>query len=752
MRFAELELLRYGRFEDCHLRFPQGQADLQIVFGPNEAGKSTTIAAISDLLFGFPHVTPYDFRFDRQLLRVGARLQDDGVDVVCRRKKGRTGTLLDEQDRAMDEGALKGMLAGYSAESFQRMFSLDHARLRKGGRAILDAQDDVGQAIFAAGSGLVGIAGLLDGLEAQSREIWTSRRNGDRRYHAAQQRHEEARSRQKAAQLRPAAWDELRQEMVRLDAALAELRRRRGLHEHEREAVERRRRVLPPAASHRRVQAELAPLAQVPDLPADAAAILEQVAIGLAAADAEAALATSECDQLRTSLNALIADPRLIAQGDAIEALRETKGAVDKSLSDLPRRRADLTLRVRRLAALQAELGWPEAPAPVLKERLPQRVCLAELRGLLEQRGVLDVTVSGLAADQATAHRALERLHARLAGLPAARDLDALSAALRSARGLGDLDAAIRDARRETGRRATALSTSLAQLAPWAGAADALGRIVLPSDGETAAALDGSARAEAADAQRDHQAELDRRGELELRRTQLVRDAAAVPPEKLRDARHARDLAWRKLRAGLLDEAILSDPIAAADEFERRSGLADAVADQRYAGARQSAQITALQEELERNALMLAQHAKHLAETQAAVEVQSLAWSRVLAPSGLRMQPRAFGAWSDRHRRALQAADELERAEAASLEMQQHRDAAVTQLAEALAATGAPPASGQCFGLLLQVAERVEFAEAEAARQRRDLGTEIASAEDALHRMEAKQAVARTGDADWRAH
>ena len=758
MRFAELELLRYGHFEGCHLRFAShGQADPQpdfrpdfhMVFGANEAGKSTIMAAIGDLLFGFPHSTPYDFRFDRQLLRVGARLQADGADVVCRRKKGRGGTWLDGQDRALDEDALKGMLAGYSGESFQRMFSLDHARLRRGGRAILEAQDDIGQAIFAAGSGMVGVAGLLDSLEAEAREIWT-RRAGDRRYYAAQSRHDEARARQKAAQIRPAAWDDQRQQIARLDASLATMRSRRGEQERERAEVERRRRVLPQAALYRRVLAELAPLAAVPELPADAADMLDQVGIALAIADAEAALAAAECGQFQAASDLLVVDARLIEHEDAIEALREIKGAVDKSLSDLPRRRTDLILRRRRLASLQAELDWREAAATVVKERLPQRVALAEIRGLLMERHALDATCSAAATDRAAAGRTLERLRARLDELPPPRDFGALSSALGFARGLGDLEAAIRAARREAERRAAALSAGLAQLAPWTGAAEAVGRIVLPGDGEIAASLDESGQAEAllAEALREHQAEVRRRDGLELQRTQLMRDARAVPQQALEDARAGRDAAWRAVRAHLLDDP-LPDPAAAATDFERRSALADDLADRRYAGAEQSGRITALQEELERSALTLSRLVQRLADGQAAVEAASRAWRRTLAPSGLSLPPRAFSAWSDRHRRALQAADEVERSEAVLLELLQHRADAWTQLAAALAAAGAAPAREACFGALLQAATRLELAEAEAARHRRDIGAEIASADDASRRAEAKRVMAAADLAGW---
>ena len=226
MRLSELNLLKYGRFDGCDLQFPSQTPDLQIIFGPNEAGKSTTMSAISDLLFGFPHITTFDFRHDKQLLRVGAVIEADGEPFACRRKKGRTGTLLDGEERVLDEGRLTALLAGYTTDSFQRMFSLDHERLRQGGEAILQAQDDIGQAIFAAGSGLVGVARLLETLEADAKAIWT-KRAGNTSYHVAHKAFEDAKARLKAAQMKPAAWDNMRLKLLGLDEKLTELRAKR---------------------------------------------------------------------------------------------------------------------------------------------------------------------------------------------------------------------------------------------------------------------------------------------------------------------------------------------------------------------------------------------------------------------------------------------------------------------------------------------------------------------------------------------
>ena len=64
MRIASLDLIRYGRFENKEIPFAKGASDFQMIVGPNEAGKTTIRAAISDLLFGFEHNAPYGYRFD----------------------------------------------------------------------------------------------------------------------------------------------------------------------------------------------------------------------------------------------------------------------------------------------------------------------------------------------------------------------------------------------------------------------------------------------------------------------------------------------------------------------------------------------------------------------------------------------------------------------------------------------------------------------------------------------------------------
>lgn len=105
-------MLKYGHFQDCSLSFPSGGSDLQLILGPNEAGKSTTLAALSDLLFGFKPRTRFAFRFNQNLLRIGAVLEADGSAIEVCRRKGTGETLTGGDEKPLSERVLTAMLGG----------------------------------------------------------------------------------------------------------------------------------------------------------------------------------------------------------------------------------------------------------------------------------------------------------------------------------------------------------------------------------------------------------------------------------------------------------------------------------------------------------------------------------------------------------------------------------------------------------------------------------------------------------------
>ena len=134
MRIGRLDLLRYGHFTDAALELPMRQPDLHIVYGPNEAGKSTALSALEDFLFGIPQHSALSFLHDYGSMRIGAVLEAEGSTLRARRRKGKKDTLLTREEVPIPggDGTLAKYLAGADRNFFARMFSLDHSRLRQG--------------------------------------------------------------------------------------------------------------------------------------------------------------------------------------------------------------------------------------------------------------------------------------------------------------------------------------------------------------------------------------------------------------------------------------------------------------------------------------------------------------------------------------------------------------------------------------------------------------------------------------------
>ena len=155
MRIARLDLIAYGPFRGLELDL--SAPGLHMVFGRNEAGKSTTLRAITGLLYGIDVRTPDAHLHKPSELRVGGTLEgDDGAGTqssslaalprrikVVRRKgiaKGAPNTLLDERGQALDEAVMQRLLRGVSEETFGHAFGLDHDTLAAGAKALLEGR------------------------------------------------------------------------------------------------------------------------------------------------------------------------------------------------------------------------------------------------------------------------------------------------------------------------------------------------------------------------------------------------------------------------------------------------------------------------------------------------------------------------------------------------------------------------------------------------------------------------------------
>ncbi len=169
-----MDLMAFGPFSDTLLDFDSGQEGLHMVYGPNEAGKSTALRALQQMLYGIPHNSPDNFVHPYPRLRVGGILRrNDSTVLEFIRRKGRTSTLRGPDDaEVLDEAHLRTFLGGVDASLFETMFGIDHARLVQGGQEIIQGGGDIGQILFAAGSGISDFRKVQNDLRAEAESLF----------------------------------------------------------------------------------------------------------------------------------------------------------------------------------------------------------------------------------------------------------------------------------------------------------------------------------------------------------------------------------------------------------------------------------------------------------------------------------------------------------------------------------------------------------------------------------------------------
>ncbi len=336
MRLLSLELEKFGAFADLRIAF-RPDARLHVVYGPNEAGKSTALAAVGALLFGVPERTPYASRFPGQL-RVGAEIAAaDGRRLKFWRRKGRKTTLLDGSGDPLPDDALAPFLGGLSQEVFERSFGLDAAKLRAGGDEMLQADGDVGASLLAAASGLRGLAELRRSLEDEADGVFAPRKGKERRFYQALERFNAARAAIREKELRSDAWIKLNKDIEELSRRVGPASRRASGRRHGAVAPEPAE-AYSAAPQPRFGRAEEA-LASFGDLPVFAPGMAQglQAALDeLRVAGEEAERARVEEERLAQDLASIEVDEAALSDAAAIEELFQASGGYKDAKRDLP--------------------------------------------------------------------------------------------------------------------------------------------------------------------------------------------------------------------------------------------------------------------------------------------------------------------------------------------------------------------------------------------------------------------------------
>jgi uncharacterized protein YhaN len=769
MRIEQLVLERYGHFTDHVLDFSAPEVRLSIVCGSNEAGKTTALNAIGDLLFGIDARSSYAFLHGYADMRIGGTITArGGAALAFKRRKGHKNTLIAAHGRPLGDEALQPFLGMADRALFARLFGLTQSSLASGAAAMLDAGGDVGQVLFEAGGNVRRLVAVLRGLDEEAAQLFTPRRSGSRLFYTKLDVYKKAQGDIRVLSITSDDWTRIAADLATAESELTSTRQALARLEAERAKAERIRRLLPRLRELEARQAELSGLADAADLPAGAGERVARAQEVIRLADAAAGREERAAAEAERELAGLDLPKALLARAEDIRRLHERRGAILKAAADLPNRQAERHQLARQLDRLARDLGTGLDGSQAFAA-LPAETVRASLRRLITEASALETEQRAARARVADAEAELGRLQALVAADGAELPQAALAALRRGHADVlakGDLAAACTAAHQAARAASERLGQALSRLPGWHGDAAALAGLAVP-DQATLTRFE----ADLATAEETVRRLRERRGEAVDAALRCERELAELSAQgdlptadALAQARARRDRGWRLIRRRHVDGAEVADAEVQAfaadtglvEAYERAVAAADHVADRRTGEAERLARHAAATAALNEASARRVRLDRELADAQAEQAATFERWTALWAAQGVHApgSPREMAAWLAERRSVLgayEAWQEAARHAAAA-------DAACAAAGQLLRQLAAPlqlalGAGDTLASLSVRIAAFLDAAtrDAEDRRQRaaRARDHQAALERERQHLAEA-QARAATWAASWR--
>jgi len=734
MKIQELNLAAFGPFSDRSLAFDQDGVGFHIVYGPNEAGKSSALRGLKALLYGIEERTPDNFIHANDKLRIiGCLRNAEEQELAFVRRKGRKNTLLTAEGESLEDQALAPFLRGVTPDLFETLFGIDHQALVQGGQEILEQKGEVGQALFSAALGSHALHAVLGQLDDEADALFRPR-GSTQVINSALKSYTQLNKEIRGHSLSAREWDEHRRALERTTKELKQVQSELAGNRVEVNRLRRIQRSLPKLARHRELLWELGAVSDVVILPDDFAGRRRQAVRELETAQALVGRAIPRLQGFQQQLERLSINQGLLEQAECIEDLHARLGGHRKALQDRPNiemeRRQLLTDAESLLKEVRPDIEFSDI------ERL--RPVVARRQGINELGNKKPLLVSREGQAESSLREMKIRLKVacqELHELPDRGSSEALRRSIAEARKLGDRDAAIQSAQSELAGIQREGTVGLSRLGLWDGELEDLPGLRVPGrEGidHFAEAYDKLQKLSQRLQEKQEEA-ADELREISLRLDEIYR-VGEVPTEKeLVEVRSERDRVWQLLRRQWIEGEEVSAEAkrfdvkgSLPDAFEERMTDADELSDRLRREADRvhgMASLQARQESVQRQAADIARQF----ETYTAEKIRIDAdWQVLWAPCRIQPRtPREMRVWLDDLEKLRDRVEQVTLFSRKSSEMEQIRETHIQRLNRHLQEIGEEGSKSEALESVLLECEGVARQLDEIKQQRDALDKEI---------------------------
>jgi uncharacterized protein YhaN len=479
MRLKRLDLKAFGPFTDRTLEFDARKPGLHIIFGPNEAGKSSSLRALKALLYGFPERTSDNFVHANDQLLVGGCLEGaDGQKLSFSRRKKRKADLLDADGKPLDPGILATFLHGLEPALFESLYGIDHKTLVQGGEDILAQKGEVGQALFAAGTGISSLKKMMDALDSEADELFKAR-GAKQQINQAIKEYKELKKIVKEASLPSRKWKEHQKLLKSAEKEQSRLEDESRHKSAEVQRLDRLNKAIPELAQLETLNTQLRELGSVVMLPPEFSERLRQVEQDIRAIRLQLDKDGGRLEALLDKQKGISLNQPLLDHAETIEDLHQRLGEYRKGQKDRTRLDGMRISNRQDAAALIKEirpglkLEDAESLRPVLGKKRTIQTLSSQYEALMQRALKARKQKDG-------AEKELKEITKALSALPAVRQSDGLTKALKLAQRAGDIDGQIEEISREIAESKKSCQAELNRFGLWFGQLDQLLALSLP--------------------------------------------------------------------------------------------------------------------------------------------------------------------------------------------------------------------------------------------------------------------------------
>ena len=388
MRLHSLYVDGFGHFHD----YTVGPLDsnMTVLYGPNEAGKSTLLAFIRTVLFGFPTRGRDDYYPPIAGGKHGGRItlfDDDGTSYTVERFAGPHGgrylLRAESGDLNVDPMALQRLTGHATPDLFRNVFAFSLDEIQNEG--LMSDSEGAGR-LYSAGMGASGLPDFIRNLANRKNELFRPRGSAqeiakllrdlsivDGRLRTIQDQAQDYRNLMERQDVILRELRTVDDETSILNIRLAEIGR---LQEGWNDWV-----------ALEELEARLREIAEFDGFPDSPIERLQDLENRLRQAREDKDEAQLEMRRISEAADFSVPDESLLDDVEHVEAIRRARNSFDSSVRDLPERRDELRGMEEALTDRTGELGdgWDEASLNELDTSLAVRRQVEEWRDRLNK-------------------------------------------------------------------------------------------------------------------------------------------------------------------------------------------------------------------------------------------------------------------------------------------------------------------------------------------------------------------------------